>query len=81
MEIRENCEAGTIGCSACKEKLRLALEGLLAPMRERRVDYAARPRDIDDILQAGTAEVRRIAAVTMGEVREAMGLDYFGRSR
>lgn len=80
-EIRVNCEAGTIGCTACKVQLRQALEELLAPMRERRADYAARPRDIDDILQAGTAEVRRIAAVTMGEVREAMGLDYFGRSR
>lgn len=78
-EIREGCTKGAIGCAACKELLRGALEELLAPMRERRVYYAARPREIDAMLQAGTEQARSIAKVTMAQVRQAMGLDYFAR--
>ncbi|WP_379141831.1 tryptophan--tRNA ligase [Paenibacillus sp. sgz500992] len=76
-EIREGCERGTIGCSACKERITSALEMLLAPMRERRAYYAARPKLVDDILMAGTRHTRSLAQETMNEVREAMSLDYF----
>ncbi|WP_342439883.1 tryptophan--tRNA ligase [Paenibacillus sp. FSL L8-0436] len=76
-EIREGCERGTIGCSACKERITTALEMLLAPMRERRAYYAARPKLVDDILMAGTRHTRSLAQETMNEVREAMSLDYF----
>ncbi|MEK4064627.1 MULTISPECIES: tryptophan--tRNA ligase [Paenibacillus] len=76
-EIREGCERGSIGCSACKERITSALEMLLAPMRERRAYYAARPRLVDDILMAGTRHTRSLAQETMNEVREAMSLDYF----
>lgn len=76
-EIREGCERGTIGCSACKERITSALEMLLAPMRERRAYYAARPKLVDDILMAGTRYTRSLAQETMNQVREAMSLDYF----
>ncbi|MEK8213415.1 tryptophan--tRNA ligase [Paenibacillus sp. FSL L8-0463] len=76
-EIREGCERGTIGCSACKERITSALEMLMAPMRERRAYYAARPKLVDDILMAGTRHTRSLAQETMNEVREAMSLDYF----
>ncbi|MNC43564.1 Tryptophan--tRNA ligase [compost metagenome] len=78
-EIREGCERGTMGCSACKERITLALEQLTAPMRERRAYYAARPQLVDDILITGTKYARGIAKETMKEVREAMSLDYFSR--
>lgn len=76
-EIREGCERGTTGCSACKERITSALEMLLAPMRERRAYYAARPKLVDDILMAGTRHTRSLAQETMYEVREAMSLYYF----
>ncbi|WP_342481772.1 tryptophan--tRNA ligase [Paenibacillus sp. FSL L8-0340] len=76
-EIREGCERGTIGCSACKERITSALEMLMAPMRERRAYYAARPKLVNDILMAGTRHTRSLAQETMNEVREAMSLDYF----
>lgn len=60
-EIREGCERGTIGCSACKERITSALEMLMAPMRERRAYYAARPKLVDDILMAGTRHTRSLA--------------------
>ncbi|MDG0794198.1 tryptophan--tRNA ligase [Cohnella ginsengisoli] len=76
-EIREGCEKGTMGCSACKGQIALALEQLIEPMRERRSYYAARPDTVDDILISGTRRARSIARDTMGEVREAMSLNYF----
>ncbi|MDI4649074.1 tryptophan--tRNA ligase [Cohnella hashimotonis] len=76
-EIREGCEKGTMGCSACKGQIALALEQLIEPMRERRSYYAARPDIVDDILISGTRRARNIAQDTMGEVREAMSLNYF----
>ncbi|MBB6633145.1 tryptophan--tRNA ligase [Cohnella thailandensis] len=76
-EIREGCEKGTMGCAACKGQLASALEQLLAPMRERRAFYEARPGSVDEILMSGTRRAREIARQTMQEVREAMSLDYF----
>ncbi|SET14650.1 tryptophan--tRNA ligase [Paenibacillus sp. NFR01] len=76
-EIREACERGTMGCTACKERITAGLETLLGPMRERRAYYAARPQLVGDILQSGTRRARSIARETMREVREAMEMDYF----
>lgn len=77
-EIREGCEKGTLGCSACKALITSTLEQLLEPMRERRSSYAAKPKIVDDILISGTQRAREIARETMAEVREAMSLNYFG---
>jgi tryptophanyl-tRNA synthetase len=77
-EIREGCEKGTLGCSACKALITSTLEQLLEPMRERRSYYAAKPKIVDDILISGTQRAREIARETMAEVREAMSLNYFG---
>lgn len=76
-EIREGCETGTVGCSACKGLIASTLAELLEPMQDRRSYYAANPRIVDDILMAGTERARGIARETMNEVREAMSLNYF----
>jgi tryptophanyl-tRNA synthetase len=76
-EIRESCESGAVGCSACKQEIIGVLEQLLEPMRERRAIYSAKPELVDEILMAGTDRARIIARETMGEVREAMCLNYF----
>jgi len=77
LEIREECEKGTMGCSSCKGLITSALEQLIEPMRGRRSYYAARPDVVDDILITGTRRARVIAQETMQEVREAMSLNYF----
>lgn len=76
-EIREGCERGTMGCSACKERITLTLEQLIEPMRERRAYYASKPKVVEEILMTGTQHAREIARETMKEVRAAMSLDYF----
>ncbi|WP_163099961.1 tryptophan--tRNA ligase [Peribacillus alkalitolerans] len=76
-EIYESCKKGQIGCMECKQKVAGAINELLEPMRDRRVEYQKNPKKVDEILMAGTDRAREIAKETMQEVREAMGLNYF----
>ncbi|WP_312147865.1 tryptophan--tRNA ligase [Paenibacillus odorifer] len=76
-EIREGCERGTMGCSACKQLISTVLDQLIEPMRERRSYYATKPKLVQEILISGTQHARSIAQETMAEVREAMSLNYF----
>ena len=76
-EIEEQCRQGTIGCVQCKDRLSAALETVLAPIRERRVEYQNNPERVQEILISGTKRAREIAGQTMSEVREAMQIDYF----
>ncbi|MFW5976478.1 MAG: tryptophan--tRNA ligase [Bacillota bacterium] len=76
-DIEESCRAGEIGCVACKKKLSKNINEILEPMRERRNQYKKNPDILTDILMEGTKKAKKIASETMGEVREAMRLDYF----
>jgi tryptophanyl-tRNA synthetase len=77
-QIEADCRRGTIGCVDCKKKLIGCLDALLEPMRERRAQYAQHPDLVKDILLDGTRKAHAVAQETMREVREAMGLNYFG---
>jgi len=79
-ELTGACKQGQIGCVACKKKLIGALDSFLHPVRERRATYEANPKLVDEILMAGTARARQVARETMGEVREAMQIDYFSKN-
>ena len=57
-----------------KKKLNVALENFLAPIRERRAGYEAKPGVVDEILAAGAAKVRPISEETVRMAREAMRL-------
>lgn len=46
----------------------------LAPIRERRESYAAKPKAVWDTLAEGSERARRVAQETMQRVREAMKL-------
>ncbi len=73
-ELKERYRHGKVGDVEVKNKLSLALNTFLSPIRERRAYYAARPQLVDEILAAGAAKVRPISAATLAEAREAMGL-------
>lgn len=78
-EIRENCMKGRLGCAACKAMVTEAIEEVMRPVRERRELYRHREKDIDEIVMSGTAKAREAARRTMGEVRGAMGINYFNK--
>lgn len=78
VEIENDCRGGQIGCVQCKKKLTACLDTLLEPIRERRVEYTNNPQRVRDILMEGTRKAHTVAKDTMIEVREAMGINYFG---
>lgn len=75
-KIQEACQMGSMGYTECKRCLFKDLNLMLEPMRERRAMYNRCPDDIEDILKTGTRRAQVLAKETLGEVREAMGLDY-----
>ena len=77
-QIEEDCRKGAIGCVNCKKKLVGCLDTLLEPMRARRSKYVQNPNLVKDILVEGTRQAHQVAKATMDEVREAMGINYFG---
>ena len=76
-DLKERYRAGKVGDVEVKQKLIRAIEALLAPMRERRAHFEARPRLVEEILHAGNERARSVAKDTMARVREAMGMNYY----
>jgi len=62
------------GCVGTKRLLADRIVAHYAPARERYLELMARPARIDEILAAGAARLAPVAAATMAEVREKMGL-------
>lgn len=66
--------AGAIKDVAVKEKLTIAINNFLDPIRERRAELEKDPASLDRILQEGTAKARAEAQETLRLAKEAMGL-------
>ncbi|MBI4652301.1 tryptophan--tRNA ligase [Candidatus Desantisbacteria bacterium] len=76
-EVTVLCREGKIGCVACKSKLTKVLNAFLVPIREKRKELEAKPALLDEILIEGTKKAHKVAKLTMEEVRDVMGLNYF----
>jgi tryptophanyl-tRNA synthetase len=75
-ELKERYRKGTVGDVEVKERLFKALDAFLAPIRARRIEFAAHRADVRDIIIEGTRKGRALAQQTMDEVRSAMKLSY-----
>lgn len=75
--MKEHYRRGGLGDVKVKKHLLEVLEGVLAPIRARRAEYAQDRGAVQQLLRQGTARGRAEAAQTMQEARQAMGLDYF----
>jgi tryptophanyl-tRNA synthetase len=74
--ICSECKAGKRGCVACKKQLIENINNTLEPIRNKRHYYEERPKEVRDILMAGTAHAREISKETMLKVKKAMKLDF-----
>ena len=74
--ICEECKKGQRGCVACKKQLIENVNKTLEPIRNKRKYYEDNPKEVRDILMAGTENARKIAKETMSKVKKAMKLDY-----
>jgi tryptophanyl-tRNA synthetase len=70
------CTTAGIGCLECKQPVIDAINRELAPMRERAQTYLDDPTLVKNIIADGCDRAKRLAAETMRDVREAVGLSY-----
>ncbi len=68
---------GDRGGKALKDAVTEAVNEHLAPIRARRLDLDGQPDFLRDVLRAGNERAREIAAATLNEVREALGMIYY----
>jgi tryptophanyl-tRNA synthetase len=70
------CTTAGIGCLECKQPVIDAVLAEQGPMRERAQAYLDDPTLVKSIIADGCDRARKLAAETMRDVREAMGLTY-----
>lgn len=73
-QVAEECRTAARGCVDCKKQLAEGAIAHFAPLRERRADYEAHPARLDEIIDAGCARARALAADTLERVHDAMGI-------
>ncbi|HJU50007.1 MAG TPA: tryptophan--tRNA ligase [Pseudogulbenkiania sp.] len=76
-ELKAHYRRGGLGDSVLKARLEDKLQALLEPIRQRREEYAKDPAAVLALLKVGTGKAREVAAVTLAEVKGAMGLNYY----
>lgn len=74
-DLKDRYRKGKVGDGEVKDKLAVALNNFLDPIRERRAHYEADAGLVDEILFEGTQRMRALGEQTMREVRAAMGLN------
>ena len=77
-DLKERYRAGRVGDVEVKRKLATALNRFLLPIRERRAHYEERRDMVREALVEGSRRAKNVAEATMLEVREKMGILYFG---
>jgi tryptophanyl-tRNA synthetase len=78
-DLKAHYRRGGLGDTVLKGRLNSRLQALLAPIRERRVEFAKRPDFVMDVIRAGTEQASALTQETLEEVKAALGLFRFGR--
>ena len=75
--LKEHYRQGGLGDVKIKRYLIDVLEEEFAPIRQRREEFAKDPAEVMNLLKKGSEKVEQVAAQTLAEVKEAMGINYF----
>lgn len=76
-EIKNHYRKGGLGDVEVKKRLIDVLEKILVPIREKRSEFEKKPKEVMEILREGNKKAQLVAAQTLKEVKEAMGINYF----
>ena len=76
-ELKAHYRRGGLGDVKLKRLLIKVLEEELAPIRARRKELEENKEYLYEVLRKGSENARQVAAQTLSEVREAMGIEYF----
>lgn len=75
--MKEHYQRGGLGDVKTKRYLLEILERELAPIRERRLEYAKDMGEVFRMLEKGSEAAREVVGQTLSEVKAAMGINYF----
>jgi len=75
-ELKDHYQKGGLGDVTVKRYLADVLNGFLDPIRKKRAEFAKDPQAVMDIALNGSDRVKDVAAQTIKEVKEAIGLKY-----
>lgn len=76
-ELKDQYRKGGLGDVKIKRYLNDVLQAKLQPIRERREAFAQDRGAVLEMLKEGSLKAEAIAAQTLDEVKEAMGINYF----
>jgi tryptophanyl-tRNA synthetase len=80
-DLKDRYLRGAVGDVEVKQKLAVALNEFLDPIREKRAYYEANMGLVRDVLADGTDRTRMVAQATMELVREALDIKYLEKFR
>lgn len=72
--VAAQCRTAGWGCIDCKRTLHESMERELVPIRSRAAELRESPGRVDAVLAAGAERARGIAATTIAETKQIMGL-------
>lgn len=75
-DLKNRYRAGTVGDVEVKQKLIVAINNLLEPMRTRRTELEKNPEKIEAILRDGVEKGRVVTEEVLGRVKTAMKINY-----
>lgn len=76
-ELKAHYRRGGLGDVKVKRYLNEVLQAELTPIRARRAELEKDKSYLYEVLKKGSENAREVAAQTLKEVREAMGIEYF----
>lgn len=76
-DMKKAYRKGGLGDVKIKKVLIAVLEEILVPIREKRSYYESHIDEVKEILKKGTMDARKVAGVTLEEVKDAIGINYF----
>ncbi len=75
--LKDHYTRGGLGDVKVKKFLNNVLQETLAPIRERRKQYAENIEWVYNVLKQGSADAQKVAAATLDEMKAAMKINYF----
>lgn len=75
-DLKSRYRAGTVGDVEVKQKLIVAINNMLEPMRGRRAELENNPEKIDAILRNGVNKGNEVSGDVLMKVKEAMKINY-----
>lgn len=73
-ELKERYTNGKVGDVEVKQKLVVAINNFLEPIRERRAQYENDPAYVDSVIRKGNERVRMLASQTLAELKEKLNI-------